>query len=76
FSYLQMYQDVDYLNTLCKLHNIDYFISTYYTYCTIIPNILMIHDMIPELFNFAKSLPWIQKELAIKNASQFITISN
>jgi glycosyltransferase involved in cell wall biosynthesis len=71
-----MYQDVDYLNTICKQNNIQYFISTYYTYCTIIPNILMIHDMIPEIFKLPKYPMWIQKDLAIKNASQFITISN
>ena len=75
FIYLTMYQDVDYLNTICKQNNIHYFISTYYTYCTIIPNILMIHDMIPEIFKLPKHLMWTQKDLAIKNASQFITIS-
>jgi hypothetical protein len=36
----------------------------------------MIHDMIPEIFKLPKYLMWIQKDLAIKNASQFITISN
>lgn len=76
FNYLTMYQDVDYLNTICKSNKIDYFISTYFTYCTIIPNILMIHDMIPELFSLPKNHMWIQKDLAIKNASHFITISN
>jgi len=76
FNYLTMYQDVDYLNTICKQNNINYFISTYYTYCTVIPNILMILDMIPEIFKLPKNTMWIQKDLAIKNASQFITISN
>ena len=47
FAYPTMQQDVDYLNQLCKQHNWNYFISTYFTYCTIIPNILLIHDMIP-----------------------------
>jgi glycosyltransferase involved in cell wall biosynthesis len=76
FNYITMYQDIDYLNYICKQNNINYFISTYYTYCTIIPNILMIHDMIPEIFKLPKNQMWIQKDLAIKNASQFITISN
>ena len=75
FNYLTMYRDVEYLNTICKQYNIDYFISTYYTYCTIIPNIILIHDMIPEIFNFPKNHMWIQKDLAIKNATYFITIS-
>jgi glycosyltransferase involved in cell wall biosynthesis len=75
FNYQIMYQDVDYLNYICKQNNIQYFISTYYTYCTAVPNILMIHDMIPEIFNFPFDEIWIQKDLAIKNASQFIAVS-
>ena len=76
FNYITMMQDVDHLNYICYQNNINYFISTYYTYSTIIPNILMIYDMIPEIFNIAPTHMWQQKDLAIKNASQFITISN
>jgi hypothetical protein len=77
FNYALINKDVDYLNMVCKKLNLDYFISTYYTYCTIIPNIILIHDMIPELFNYNKNDPmWIQKDLAIKNASYFITVSD
>jgi glycosyltransferase involved in cell wall biosynthesis len=75
FSYQIMQQDVDYLNQLCKIHDWNYFISSYFTYCTVIPNILLIHDMIPEIFKLAVNQMWIQKDLAIRNASQFITIS-
>ena len=76
FNYITMMQDVDHLNYICKQNNIHYFLSTYFTYCTTIPNILMIHDMIPEIFNMASNHMWQQKDLAIKNASQFIVISN
>ena len=76
FNYITMMQDVDNLNYICKQNNIHYFLSTYFTYCTTIPNILMIHDMIPEIFNMAPNHMWQQKDLAIKNASQFIVISN
>lgn len=76
FNYITMMQDVDHLNYICKQNNINYFLSTYYTYSTIIPNILIIHDMIPEIFNMAPTHMWQQKDLAIKNASQFIVISN
>jgi hypothetical protein len=75
FNYLTMNQDVDYLNYICKTNNIDVFISTYYTYCTVIPNILLIHDMIPEVFKFVLNHMWKQKQKAILNASAFITIS-
>lgn len=77
FNYALIHKDVDYLNMVCKKLNLDYFISTYYTYCTIIPNIILIHDMIPEIMNYNKNDPmWIQKDLAIKNASYIITVSN
>ena len=75
FNYLTMNQDVDYLNHLCKIEGFDIFISTYYTYCTVIPNILLIHDMIPEVFKLAPNHMWKQKDKAILNASSFITIS-
>ena len=75
FNYITMNQDVDYLNHICKKENIDIFISTYYTYCTVIPNILLIHDMIPERFKLPKNHMWVQKDKAILNASSFISIS-
>ena len=75
FNYFTMNKDVDYLNNICKQENIDVFISTYYTYCTVIPNVLLIHDMIPETFKIPKNHMWIQKDKAILNASAFIAIS-
>ena len=75
FNYFTMNQDVDYLNYICKNENFDIFISTYYTYCTVVPNVLLIHDMIPEVFKLVKNHMWIQKDKAILNASAFIAIS-
>ena len=75
FNYNTMTQDVDYLNYLCKKEKFDIFMSTYYTYCTVIPNVLLIHDMIPEIFNFAPNHMWKQKNKAILNATAFIAIS-
>lgn len=76
FNYMTMNQDVDYLNHLCKTNNFDVFISTYYTYCNVIPNIVLIHDMIPEVYKFTPNHMWIQKDKCIKNASSFISITN
>jgi len=76
FAYPMMQQDVDILNQFAKQYNWHYFISTYYTYCTCIPNILVLYDMIPEVNNFITNHMWMQKNLAIRNASQFICISN
>ena len=75
FNYMTMNQDVDYLNYICKTEKIDIFISTYYTYCTVVPNIMLIHDMIPEVFKLPPNHMWEQKNKAILNASSFITIS-
>jgi len=72
-----MNQDVDYLNYIAIELKGDVFISTYFTYCTFIPNWLIIHDMIPEIFKMPSNDPmWIQKDLAIKNATYFTTVSN
>jgi len=76
FAYPIMHQDVDYLNQLARQYKWNYFLSTYMTYCTAIPNILLVHDMIPETYNLVLNHMWIQKDLAIRNASQFICISN
>ena len=76
FDYVNMKKDVDYLNNICKINFIDFFISTYYTYTTIIPCIVYIHDTIPEIFNwdFTYSM-WRQKKLCIENGTHFIAIS-
>ena len=86
FSYVTMNQDVDMLNNICKLHQFNIFISTAFTYCTIIPTIVLINDMTPELnkkkvFAVNNHLPFcnhsiIQREKAIYNASAFITFIN
>jgi len=76
FAYPIMQQDVDYLNQLAQQNQWDYFLSTYFTYCTVIPNILLVHDMIPETCGLVINHMWIQKNLAIRNASQFICISH
>ena len=86
FNYMTMNQDVDMLNTICKLHQFDVFISTAFTYCTILPTIVLLNDMTPELTKKTEMcvnnhLPLrnhsiIQREKAIYNASAFITFIN
>jgi hypothetical protein len=75
FHYHTILQDVDILNHICATHGIDLLISTYFTYCTEVPNILVIHDMIPEIFKMPMNPMWQQKIQAIKYAAGFITIS-
>ena len=86
FNYITMNQDIDMLNNICKMNKIDVFISTAFTYCNVIPTIVLINDMTPELNKKTEMvvnnhLPFrsqviIQREKAIYNASAFITFIN
>ena len=81
FNYMTMNQDVDILNNICKVNQYDIFISSSFTYCNIIPNIVIVYDMKDELLKKTKSQPittthqLIQKNKALLNASGFITFS-
>ena len=75
FNYVNMSDDVLYLDKIVSSVGATHFISTYYTYCKVVPNIQMTYDMIPEVFNFPKNEMWIQKDLAIRNAKSYISIS-
>jgi hypothetical protein len=81
FNYMIINQDVDILNNICKVNNFDVFISSSFTYCTIIPNIVIVYDMKDELIKKTKAEPTtttqqlIQKNKALLNASGFITFS-
>jgi len=61
FNYMIMNQDVDILNNVCIVNTFDVFISTSFTYCNMIPNIVLVYDM--------------KEELLKKTTSQLITIT-
>jgi len=75
FNYDNMAKDIFYIDKIIISLGATHFISTYYTYCNVVPNIQMVYDMIPEVFNFPKNQMWIQKDLAIRNAKSYISIS-
>ena len=75
FNYMTMNQDVDTLNNICKDNKYDVFISSSFTYCTIIPNVVIVYDMNPEMNKIPPCHFLIQKSKAILNASSFITFS-
>lgn len=79
FNYMIMNQDVDILNNICNVNKIDVFISSSFTYCTIIPNIVVVYDMKPEIIKKmslqSPTNQLIQKNKALLNASGFITFS-
>ncbi|NNJ91332.1 MAG: glycosyltransferase, partial [Gammaproteobacteria bacterium] len=57
-------------------YKIDVFTSTYYTSPLSTPMVLMVYDMIPELFAFNMSeRPWMEKTVAISFAQRYVCIS-
>lgn len=75
FNYMCINQDVDTLNNICKINKYDVFISSSFTYCNNIPNVLIVYDMNPEINKIPNNHFLIQKNNAILNASSFITFS-
>lgn len=62
---------------ICLKHQADLFISTYYSMPISIPSLMMVHDLIPERFDFDMSIRgWREKTMAIHHASGFICVSH
>lgn len=68
--------DSEMIQRICDHYRIDVFTSTYYTTPLRTPMLLMVYDMIPELFGFDLSLRgWTEKSAAISYALSYICIS-
>jgi glycosyltransferase involved in cell wall biosynthesis len=64
------------IQKLCDHLEADVFTSTYYTSPLRTPMVLMVYDMIPELFDFDLShRGWMEKETAIAYAQRYLCIS-
>ena len=64
------------IQKICEHVKADVFTTTYYTTPLSIPMVLMVYDMIPELFDFDMSVRgWMEKETAIAYAQRFVCIS-
>ena len=75
-SYLDMEGDRRLVQGICDEERASLFISTYYTTPLRTRSVLMLYDMIPELFGMdMASAQWSQKTRAINYASHYITIS-
>lgn len=74
YDYEVMAAESSFLDEICFEKNAVLFISTYYTYTSHTPSLLMLHDFIPELFNW-KGLEWNAKEEAIKRAFAYLSVS-
>jgi glycosyltransferase involved in cell wall biosynthesis len=65
------------IQSICDSYNIDIFTSTYYTSALTTPMVMMVYDMIPELLNYDLSArPWMEKEITISYAFNYLCISN
>ncbi|TYP93264.1 MULTISPECIES: glycosyltransferase family 4 protein, partial [Nitrosomonas] len=68
--------DSQLIQDICDFYQIDVFSSTYYTTPISTPMVLMVHDMIPELFNFDLShTDWMEKMTAICYAQRYLCVS-
>jgi glycosyltransferase involved in cell wall biosynthesis len=67
--------DVEMLNDVCTKLQADLFISTYYTYTTVVDCLAVAHDMIPEIYKMEKNAMWVQKDQCFANAKKFICVS-
>ena len=61
------------IQKVCDHYDIDVFTSTYYTTPLSTPMLLMVHDMIPELFHFdLTQRAWMEKDTAICFAQRYM----
>jgi glycosyltransferase involved in cell wall biosynthesis len=68
--------DSSLIQKVCDHFQIDAFTSTYYSSPLNTPMVLIVYDMIPELFGFDLSQRWwLEKEMSMSYAQRFICIS-
>ncbi len=64
------------IQKVCDHLKAEAFTSTYYTTPLSVPMVLMVHDMIPERFDFDMSLRgWLEKETSIAYAQRYLCVS-
>lgn len=64
------------IQRVCDRLGIDVFTSSYYTTPLKTPMLLMVYDMIPELFGYdLRHRPWMEKQVAISFAQRYLCIS-
>jgi glycosyltransferase involved in cell wall biosynthesis len=64
------------IDAFCQSEGVDLFVSSYYTYSTNTPNLVLVYDLIPEVFGFTRmNRGWLERELAMYAASSYLAIS-
>ena len=69
--------DRDLLSCIAVHNNFDIFVSTYFTCVPSMKNLMVMYDLIPEIFEFSRtSRGWLEREIGIYSADEVICISN
>ena len=77
YDFVHTSNDVFAIEEICQKHNADIFFSSYYTTPVSVPSLMMLYDMIPERFGFDMTLRgWREKDMAIRHACGFLSISH
>jgi glycosyltransferase involved in cell wall biosynthesis len=77
YSFAYSADDSMLIQKLCDHYGADVFTSTYYTSPLGTPMVLMVHDMIPELFDFdLTQRGWMDKDASIAFAQRFLCVSH
>ena len=64
------------ISKFCEAEKVDLFVSSYYTFSSVSLNLMLIYDLIPEVFGFDRmNRGWMERKLAIYAASSYFTIS-
>jgi glycosyltransferase involved in cell wall biosynthesis len=68
--------DRELISAFCETEGVDLFVTSYYTFSAKTPNLVLIYDLIPEVFGFARmNRGWMERELAMYAASSYFAIS-
>lgn len=78
-NYYELSGDRRLLQEVCDRLGADLFISTYYTTPISTPSLMMVHDMIPEIFLAENRMAypmWIEKQHALEYATEYVAVSH
>jgi glycosyltransferase involved in cell wall biosynthesis len=76
FDYQNPTLESIYIQAICDQEQIDLFISTYHTIPLSTPSIVLVHDMLPEIFNTDLSvMPLQEKYWSVLHACHYISVS-
>jgi glycosyltransferase involved in cell wall biosynthesis len=68
--------DREMISKVIKQYSIDVFASTYHTFSLDVPNIVVLHDFIPEIFNYEReSRGWLERLLTIATGDVLAAVS-